>query len=110
MSVRTAQVISRSGLEPVYTAADVAGDEFVNTGRKFFHIKNGDGSPHTMTIETPNTVDTLAIADRDVVIPAGEERMIGPFAGGTYNDSAGSVQVTYDAVTSVTLALVRPGT
>lgn len=107
MATLTKQSVVRTGLEPSYDAASSGGDEFANTGAEFIHVKNGDGSPHTVTIETPNLVDgTLAIADRDVVVPAGEERMIGPFPVGTYNDGDGLVQLTYDAVTSVTIALL----
>ena len=51
----------------------------------------------------------LAVADRTVSIPAGEERMVGPFQAATYNDSGGLVQLTYDGVTSVTIAIIKPG-
>jgi hypothetical protein len=107
MATLTVQNIVRAGLEPSYDAAAAGGDEFANTGDEFIHVKNGDGSSHTVTIETPATVDGLAVADRDVAIPAGEERMIGPFPGSTYNDGDGMVQLTYDGVTSVTLAVLK---
>jgi len=109
MAELTAQQISRDGLDPTYVACDVAGDDFVNAGDEFIHIKNGDGSPHTVTIVTPATVDGLAVADRDVVVPAGEERMIGPFPAGAYNDENAKVTFTYDAITSLTIAILKPG-
>lgn len=109
MATLSAQQMSRSGLEPSYASAAGGGDEFVNTGEEFIHIKNGDGSSHTVTIETPNLVDGLAIADRAVAIPGGEERMIGPFPTSTYNDANQKVQLTYDAVTSVTIAIIKHG-
>ncbi|MBU0846543.1 hypothetical protein KKH23_05085 [Patescibacteria group bacterium] len=109
MATLTAQTISRSGLKAVYSVAASGGDEFANTGSEFIHVKNDDGSSHTVTIETVATVDGLAVADRDLAVPAGEDRMIGPFPTGTYNDSDGKAQLTYDAVTSVTIAVLKPG-
>ena len=109
MAEITAQTISRTGLNTTYAAAAGGGDEFVNNGDEFIHIKNGDGSPHTVTIVTAATVDGLDVDDRAVAIPAGEERMIGPFAASTYNDANGNVQLTYDAVTSITIAIIKPG-
>ena len=109
MATLTVQTISRTGLEPTYGSAAAGGDEFANSGDEFIHIKNGDASSHTLTIETPATVDGLAVADRTVSIPAGEERMVGPFQAATYNDSGGLVQLTYDGVTSVTIAIIKPG-
>lgn len=110
MATLSAQTISRSGLTPSYASAESGGDEFANTGTEFIHIKNGDGSSHTVTIVTSATVDGLAVEDRAVAVPAGEERMIGPFPTSSYNDSSGNVALSYDAVTSVTIAIIKPGT
>ena len=109
MATLTAQEIDRDGLNPSFAACDAAGDEFANLGVEFIHVKNGDVSAHTVTIETSRTVDGLAVADRDVAIPAGEERLIGPFPKQTYDDADGKVQLTYDAVTSVTIAVIKVG-
>ena len=105
----TAQTISRDGLNPTYASAASGGDAFVNTGVEFIHIKNGDVSAKTLTIVTQATVDSQAVADRTVSIPAGEERLVGPFPGSTYNDSDVKVQLTYSDVTSVTIAVLKPG-
>lgn len=103
------QLIDRSGLEPSYTAATADGEKFVNNGRVFIHVKNGDASQHTVTVQTPGTVDGLDVAERTVDIPAGEERIIGPFPPGHYNQADGKVYIDYDAVTSITLAAIRLG-
>jgi hypothetical protein len=58
---------------------------------------------------TLSTSDGLAVADRAVAIPAGEERLIGPFPSAIYDDGNGKVQLTYDAVTSMTIAALRLG-
>lgn len=109
MATLTAQSIVRTGLDPTYSACAAGGDEFVNNGDEFIHIKNGHTAEQTVTITTPATVDGLAVADRAVAIPNGEERIIGPFPKATYDDSAGKVQLTYDAVTSLTIAVLKPG-
>ena len=56
------------------------------------------------------TVDGLAVADRTVEVTGTEDRMIGPFPKSTYNDAAGKVQLSYDAVASLTIAVIRRGT
>ena len=103
----TVQDIVRAGLSPSYTAAIADGHSFANNGRVFAHIKNGDAAEKTITIQTPGTVDGLAVADRTVTIPASEERMIGPFAPAQYNQGNGTVYLDYSAVTSVTVAAIR---
>lgn len=109
MATLTAQQMSRSGLNPTYASAAGGGDEFVNTGEEYIHIKNGDASSHTITIVTQNTSDGLAVADRAVAVPAGEERKIGPFPTAIYNDANQKVQLTYDGVTSVTIGIFKHG-
>lgn len=108
MATLTVQDMDASGLEPSYDAADAAGDEFEWEQHAFLHVKNGDGSPHTVTVAEQRTVDIPGYtqADLEVTVPAGEERMIGPFSRQAYQDSDGMVQVSYDAVTDVTLAAI----
>lgn len=103
----TYQQIARTGLEQTYAAANADGNKFSNDGRMFLHVKNGGGAPITVTIQTPGTVDDLAIADQAVVVTNAEERMIGPFPPTIYNQSDRMVYVDYSAVTSVTVALLR---
>jgi hypothetical protein len=107
MAILAVQTVVRGGIDPVYEACDVGGDEFINTGIPFIHIKNGDASPVDVTIETPNAVDGLAVADRVVTVPATSERMLGPFPARTYNDANAKVKLTYDSVTSLTIGLFK---
>jgi hypothetical protein len=109
MADLTVQNIDRSGLSPSYGTCAGGGDQFLNASNTFIHVKNGDASPHTVTIVTQSTSDGLAVADRAVAIPAGEERLIGPFPSAIYDDGNGKVQLTYDAVTSMTIAALRLG-
>lgn len=115
-TVLTAQTVTRAGLVPSYGAVDQAnGEVFVNTGKEFLLVKNGDGSDHTVTITTPGTIDGQAIPDLAVVVTLGEERCIGPFPKAIYNttdtgqtpDLENAVLVDYDSGTSVTVALIK---
>lgn len=109
MATLSKQMISRAGLTPSYAAASGGGDAFANSGAEFLHIRNGGGSSVTLTIATQLNVHGLAVADHTVTVPAGEERLVGPFPVGTFNDDEGMVQLGYSGVTSVTVAVLRMG-
>jgi hypothetical protein len=104
MAVLTVQEISRAGLSPSYSAANAGGDEAPNDEITFLHVKNGSGGSIDVTIQTPGTVDGLAITDRTVAVPASEERMIGPFPSSVYSST---LTISYSGVTSLTIAAIR---
>ena len=108
MAELTVENITRDGLNPTFNAANAGGDSFANTGDEIIHVKNGSGGAIDVTIVTQATVDSQAVADRVVNVPAGEERVIGPFPKATYNDSGDLVQLTYSGVTSLTVAVMKP--
>ena len=98
------QQIIRSGLTPAYTAANVDGHAIANDGeRTMLHVKTGD-TGLTVTIETPGTVDNLAVADRTIVIGTTSERLIGPFPRSQYNQVDETINVNFSAVTNCRLA------
>lgn len=112
-TVLAAQQVVATGLEPVYTAANADGHFFENDGNTILHVKNGGAGEIDVTIQTPATQAGLAVSEQVVVIPAGEERLIGNLAPATYNRptggaDAGKVYVDFEAVTSVTVALFEP--
>lgn len=101
------QQVDRDGLDPAYTAAVVDGHAVDNTDRPFVHVKNGSGASVDVTVPTPGSQDGQALADLTVSVPAGGERMIGPFPGRTFAQPDGTVHVDLSAVTSVTLAALQ---
>ena len=106
------QAITKAGLKPVYVAATAAdGDKFKNTGAEFLHIVNGSGTACVVTVLTPAKVSGLDIENKAISIPAGEEKMIGPFQPGLYNNMSGAdvgtAYVTYSQVVTVTVAAFR---
>lgn len=108
MAELTVQAVTRAnnGLDPTYAAAAVGGDTVRVVDNLFLHVKNGDAAPHTVTVATPGTIGGLAIADLPATIPAGDERMIGPIDH-NFRASTGLASITYDGVTSVTIAAIR---
>ena len=63
------QQIGRAGITPAFTAANTDGHTILNDGKTFIEVKNGSGAPITVTIDTPQTVDGLAVAQRTVWSP-----------------------------------------
>lgn len=109
MATIAPQNISRAGVGPTYSAAAGGGDSFLPGSDTFVHVKNGSGAPITVTLVTPGFVaGDIPIADPTVSVPAGGERMIGPFPPGYFADPAdGLADLTYSGVTSLTLAVLK---
>ena len=107
MSTLNVQKVVLAGLTPSYGAAAAGGDEFVNSGREFLHVKNGHTSPQTVTVNSQAACNQGYDHDAAVAIPASEERMIGPFPKDRFDDAGGKVQITYSGVTALTIAAVQ---
>lgn len=101
------QTIEVDGLEPTYTAAEAAGNSFANTGDQFLHVKNGSAADVDVTVQTPAKVGGIDIEEVVVTVTAGEERMIGPFPPGVFNQASGEVYVDYEDETTVTVAAFK---
>jgi hypothetical protein len=106
--------MSRSGfdMETVAVAADAAkSDKWLNTGAEFVAVKNGGGSPITLTLTfgAGAVVDGVTPTSKTVSVTNGHTFLVGPFPPGLYNDANGYMIVSYSAVTSVTVAVVKPG-
>lgn len=103
----TVEPVVRAGLAATYTAAFVDGHKFKNDGKTILHIKNGAVALN-LTVQTPGTVDGLAVADRVVAVGASTDKFIGPFPASQYNQAAdGMVYIDYDDLSNVTVAVLR---
>lgn len=107
LAVLNVQKITKDGIVPVFSAADAAGDEFANSGRTFLHVRNGGAAQVTVTVDSVKLCDQGFDHDVTVAVPAGGERLIGPFEPGRFNNSSSRVRVTYSAVASVTVAALE---
>lgn len=110
MADLTIQTIAAAGLDPAYSAVSATDKLKADSGeRHFLHVKNGGGVSTTVTITAQKTTarvggaGSVTISNMSVAIPAGEERLIGPFPE-AYLDTAGDVNIAYSATTSVTAA------
>lgn len=107
-SALTVQDITLSGLAPSYVAADATGNYFTNqTGRTFLHVKNGGTAAIDVTVDSQQLCSFGFDHNNVVSVPAGGERMIGPFTTTRWNDANGRVNVSYSGVTSVTIAVLQ---
>jgi hypothetical protein len=105
MATLTSTPIARAGVTITGASATSGGDKFGSTGKEFLWVKNADTASHNVIFAVQKTVDGLAVTSRTVTVGAGAEMLIGPFKPSEYNDANGLVNVTYSAVTSVTVAV-----
>lgn len=114
MATITIQTYSEAGIDPTYTAAAGGGDQFANTGKEIILIKNADATSKTVTITAQTTSGTSPLgavtkSDASIAVAAGSTAIIGPFPKPAFNDSNNFAQITYSAVTSLSIAVMRQG-
>lgn len=101
--------ITRAGsdLTTLAAAADVAGNNWANTGSEFLFIKNASVGAITLTLAfgPGAVVDGVTPASHTVSLTAAHEYLIGPFPTTIYNDINGLMQITFSGVTTLTLAV-----
>lgn len=107
MSLRTPEQLARSGTTPTFTAADVAGDRFMNDGRTFVRFKNTNAAARTVTFAIPITVDGQTVPGKALTVPATTGDVTSDVFPPEYNNATGEVTFTYSAVTDLTIAVMR---
>jgi hypothetical protein len=78
---------TRAGVTVSGTAADVAnGNTIASDGHIALLLRNTNSgsTARTLTIHVAATVDGLAVTDRTVTVPAGAEKLVGPFSPREY--------------------------
>jgi hypothetical protein len=95
--------ISALGTVVPYSSAAGGGDQFANTGNETVHIKNGDVSSKTATFTGQTPCDQGSLHNLVLTIGAGVEYAVKGLNPRRYNDGNRMTQITYSAVTSVTL-------
>ena len=106
MATLTAIVPTYAGVNLGPVAAAAGGDKFVNTGNELLYIKNGGGSSINLTLDA-QAVSGLPITDPVIAVAAGAEKILGPFDPRYFTDSSGFLNLSYSAVTSVTVAVIQ---
>jgi hypothetical protein len=102
----TAQPVTATGVAVTYEAANVLGNSFTLIPNRVLHVKNGGGSPITVTIPSTQTVEGLAVPSRTVSVTNATDKFISLGASGAHRQTDGSVNIDYSAVTSVTVAVI----
>ena len=87
------------------SAADIGGDDWSNDGSSFLHIHNAGGANCNVTLVITRTVDGQPVTNRTVLVQPTEIFLIGPFPTDTYSTT---MQVQYDQVASVVVAVILP--
>ena len=113
MATLTVQTINDAGSSPTFTAADAAGDQFINTGNQVFVIDNtggGDVCIVTVTAEV-TSIDltqfgTVTKANTILEVAVGAIGTIGGLYTAIFNDGNGYAQITYDQVVEVEVAVL----
>ncbi len=94
-------------LNVAFTAVNSGDTIVIPDDRTFLLVKNGSGSPTTVTLATPGTIYGQPIPDPGFVVAAGNTAVI-PLLPGRYMDPAALIAtITYSAVTTITAAAVR---
>lgn len=96
-----------AGVNLAPVAAAAGGDQFLNDGNVLIYVKNGGGSSINVTVTAPGTPGGLTITNPVVAVPAGGEKILGPFPPQYFNNASGFVNLTYSGVTSVTVAVIQ---
>jgi hypothetical protein len=98
-----------AGANPGFAAASAGGDKVPPNDRGALIVRNGSGASINVTVAVPgNTRFGLANPDVVVAVPAGADRVIGPFPSELADTATDNlVAITYSAVTTVTVAAVQ---
>jgi hypothetical protein len=107
MALLTPQTAAVTGTVLTMAAANGGGDTIVGGSTVYLLVRNGDASSKTVTIVRPGTTYGTADPDIAVVVTAGNIAIIGPIPAEFADPSDGQVDISYSAVTSVTVAAVR---
>lgn len=95
-------------MQPAYQAASAGGDSWQPSSNTFLAAKNGSGASITITVTTTATIYGQPISNIAIVVPSGAEVFFGPFDPGEVTQpGSGLGNLTYSAVTSLTVAAVR---
>jgi hypothetical protein len=100
---------SQSGTTVTYSAVDATnGNYFVNNGAEYIIVKNGSAAAITTTVlSVPCSHGRTA--DSVVSVPAGGEKIVGPFPRDLFNQpNSRDIHVDFSDGTSVTAAVIKP--
>lgn len=96
-----------AGTNPGLVAATAGGDKVAPNDRGALLVRNGSAASINVTVVIPgNTKYGEPNPDKVIAVPAGADRLIGPFPFDLADSVDGLVAITYSAVTTVTVAAI----
>lgn len=104
MALLAVQDVVRAGVAPTFVAA-AASNWFPNTGRTFVYVRNGSGATITVTLDSIRACEQGFDHNEIVSVPAGADRLIGPFPPERWNNTEGRVTILHSAITTVTVGV-----
>ena len=114
MAVIAKQVIDKSGSVKTYVSAATAGDSFLSFPGALVHFKNAHATvARTVTIAaitdplSTTEAGSVPVADVTVTVPAVGDAFVA--VPGAFQSTGGSVAMTYDVETDLTLAVLYVG-
>jgi hypothetical protein len=114
MATLTRQSLIEAGISITESIADALGDKATNgDGKTVFLVKNGSTASINVTIteqmsdRNDPTYGTLTKSNVVKSVAAGAIAIIGTFPPAAFNDASGDVNISYSAVTSVTVAAIK---
>lgn len=105
MALRQPQTPTIAGVTPTYHPA-AAGDQVPADDRTTILVRNASAGAVTATVVTPGVLATGPYPDLTVSVPAGGERLIGPFSRSIFGNADGAADITWSATASVTYAVL----
>lgn len=111
MAALNVQSVVTGGLAIATTAAAAGGDTVqlspINDDRATLQVTNGGASPITVTLVDPGTTPAGNTTTAPAVSVAASATKLFPLNPNLVNPSTGFINITYSAVTSVTVAAFR---
>lgn len=106
MALLAYQKSAAVGATITMAAADVAGDTVAPRADGMVLVRNGSGAEITVTVVVPGTQYDKARPDITKAVAAGAYAAFGPFPNDLADPTDHLVDITYSAVTTVTVAAI----
>ena len=104
------QTVTKVGAAPTFQGSLTTSDVYLvqNNGATWIEVKKSGAGSCTVTVQTPRTVDGIAVAEHTFNVPATTgDMVVGPFPPDTFNDPVGDLRMTFSEITGLTAAAFR---
>ena len=109
------QEVVEAGAAPTFTAVAAGGDAVLNLeGNIILYFKNTDVGARTVTVTAQDISEKvpgfgdMTKGDAILTVPATTGEIVaGPYPRRAFNDALGKFQLTYDAATGLTVAVLK---